>query len=249
MTSTHLLRAVTEWRPKVCRGNHKLGRHIWTWSLPAEETCPGATAECRKACYATKGFYLFDAVTDLYRRNEAFSRTKWFVPWMTSRLVADAIQTLRIHAAGDFYDAAYVDKWRCIAKKSPCQQFFGYTRSWRERSQRRSLRQLSRLSNMTLWWSADRETGRPPLSGPVAYMASDDADAAAAPIWTDLVFRVDTTTVLRRSVDGSPVCPHETGLLRSKSISCSTCRVCFDPEQAAKHRGVVVRQPGHVIND
>lgn len=241
--------AVARWRPNICKGNAKLGPDIWTWSLPAEATCPGATPACRDACYASQGTFLFRAVQELYDRNEQFSRTPFFVSWLLSRLATNNVRTLRIHASGDFYDAEYVSKWDHIVRSAPGVQFFCYTRSWRLREQRRPLRKLASRSNMSMWWSADHQTGKPTLPGPAVYMAINDDDALATPDWAGLVFRVERETVMRRSEGGVPVCPHETGLRRSTQISCSTCRICVQPKKALQHGNVSRRQVGNVVDD
>jgi hypothetical protein len=54
-------------------GNTKLGPGlIWSFSLPAIDTCPGKSELCggeHGACYATKGRYLTPSVRDAYARN------------------------------------------------------------------------------------------------------------------------------------------------------------------------------------
>ena len=41
------------------QGNGKLGEGIYTFSLPAVQTCPGSTPTCRRECYATRGRFVF----------------------------------------------------------------------------------------------------------------------------------------------------------------------------------------------
>ena len=44
------------------KGNSKLGNKIWTFSIPAIETCPKRSKMCEKACYTMKGPSMFKNV-------------------------------------------------------------------------------------------------------------------------------------------------------------------------------------------
>lgn len=114
------------------------------FSLPAVRTCPGATVECMKNCYA--------------RRDERFigTRAGRIINEMISRrgdfetILEDAIRravytrkgdrrkkfigkeiVFRIHESGDFYSDAYMKAWFHVAAKFPEITFFTYTKSFR----------------------------------------------------------------------------------------------------------------------
>jgi hypothetical protein len=216
--------------PTLSRGNSKLGSSIFTWSLPAIQTCPGSTGICRQRCYAARGFFLMSSVKAGYQFNLDFSRTDNFSPWFIRELVRNDVRTLRIHVSGDFYDLAYIAKWQEIVEASKHVQFFAYTRSWRIAELLPALRSLGNLPNMSLWWSEDRQTGEAPLDKSIrrAYLAINDPDAATAPAGCDLVFRDKPNSVLKRA-NGVLVCPVENGVTHASGFHhlCSTCRLCF----------------------
>lgn len=137
---------------------------------------------------------------------------------------------LRIHVAGDFYDAPYVRKWHRIASRFPHITFFAYTRSWRVRRMRKALHALKRLHNLHLWWSCDRDThainGRPPRwrGVRVAWMAKRPNDFV--PAYTDLVFRVYRRPAEKYKA-GRLVCPSENGVKTHYKITCTDCKLCY----------------------
>ena len=94
---------------------------------------------------------------------------------MTAEIRSSGVLVLRIHVAGDFYDAEYVRQWSAIVKRSPRVRFYGYTRSWRIASIATALAELAAFSAMRLWYSVDDETGVPPYvpaSVRLAYLQS-----------------------------------------------------------------------------
>lgn len=217
----------------------KLGNNLCGWSLPAgkEYSCPGETRTCAVRCYAKSGHFHQTHVKAAHRRNLALSRTPDFVDWMRWELRQKQVGVLRIHVAGDFYDEEYVAKWQQIIRASQRTLFFAYTRSWRHEDLLPALIGLSRLPNMSLWWSQDMRTGTPPTVRGVrtAYMAISDLDAAAAPPDADLVFRTDHRTVLKKA-NGILVCPPENGVTTKIPITCSRCGICWRPGNATVTR-------------
>jgi hypothetical protein len=212
--------------------NRKLGFGIHTWSLPARDTCPGRSHLCSDRCYAGRGHFVRPAVAALYRRNLEFSQTDEFTEWMISGLKYHAVRVMRIHVAGDFYDAEYVAKWNDIVARSKRTLFFLYTRSWRDDSMLLPLLQLGRQPNASVWFSIDRETGPAPLHRGIrqAYMAVNDTDAASAPDYCDLVFR-DRPAGPLKSVNGVLVCPAENGVAGKLHHTCTSCGVCYDKKR------------------
>lgn len=210
--------------------NNKLGPAIHTWSIPAGSTCPGKTPACAGCCYAMRGFFNMPNVDLRMHKNEQFSRSPEFVEWMRKSLWAHSVRVMRVHTAGDFYDAEYTNKWLTIAEQNPRTLFFGYTRSWRTPEIMTVLEQLALVNNFRLWFSADVHTGMPPhtpgLQG-FAWLARDDFEANTAPGWADLVFRNEVTSVMKKA-NGVQVCPNEIGLPEPhQRLTCTQCQLCF----------------------
>ncbi len=224
----------------LTRGNDKLGKGIWHFSLEAGVTCPGKTAACSKVCYANRNTFVYPNVVKRYKLNLRRSKTKLFASRVIAFLRSRAIETVRIHSSGDFYSYAYIMKWYKIVKSSPDTQFYAYTRSWRKvdevtQAMREALRKLAGLPNMQLWLSCDKDSGRPPAWRGVAwaYMAVDDRDTPKYK--ASLAFRVRRKVIMRQQNNGTLVCPLEQGVDLG-STTCSTCRICFNPD------GKVLRQ-------
>ena len=114
------------------------------FSLPAVLTCPGATVECMRNCYA--------------RRDERFTsvRSSRIINYLISKrddfeqVLEDAIRrqiytrkgtlrkryqgkeiVFRIHESGDFYSDRYMLAWFHVAARFPEVTFFTYTKSFR----------------------------------------------------------------------------------------------------------------------
>jgi hypothetical protein len=207
------------------QGNTKLGEGIYTFSLPAIATCPGASPTCRKECYALRGRFIFRRRA--YRLNLAASREEGFATRMVGEIRRRWAGCVRIHVAGDFYAAAYVRKWVAIARACPGTRFFAYTRSWRRAGVAAALAELSRCRNVRLWYSCDHDTGIPapvPRRVKLAWMQTSPDDV---PPRADLVFRVHR---LRRAVAKRVglvlVCPVENGATGHRT-DCGRCRLCI----------------------
>lgn len=229
--ATEVLAPATARSPALLRrGNGKLGPNlIWTFSLPARETCPGATDACRKACYAAKGRLAGAAIKGLYARNLVESRRRDFAATLAGEVRRGGARVVRLHVAGDFYSAAYVRKWIDVARRCPDCVFFGYTRSWRTLRIRAALREFAAEPNVDLWYSADSESGPPPRDPGVrtAWMLAAAEGPDSVPADVDLVFRVRHATPLKRA-GGVLVCPYENGVpLKTPRITCDKCRICF----------------------
>ena len=223
----------------ITPGNSKLGPAIFSWSIPAISTCPGASNLCRSACYAAKGFFRMPSVERTHQQNKEFSTTNRFVPWFKHELIRKGVTICRLHCAGDCYDEIYTRKLYEIVKTSPNVKFYMYTRSWRVPELLPILKALGSLPNMHLWWSVDRETGVAPFDPHIrqAYMAINDADAATVGPNVDLVFRNKPKTVAK-SFNGVIVCPVENGVTHASGFNhtCTTCRLCFTRKQTANSK-------------
>lgn len=211
-------------------GNGKLGPGVWTWSIPPVSTCPGRSTECSRLCYARGGYFAMPSVLTAYRKNLRRSRSPNFPALVRAELLANAVQTLRIHVSGDFYDADYTDKWLKIVRQNRRVRFFAYTRSWRDPEIYPKLLLLAKEPNMQLWFSWDKSMPYPPrVRGvKIAYMSVGDDDVPTKRV--DLVFRTKRLTPVK-FMGGTIVCPHEQGIKRKLPITCVSCRLCFDPER------------------
>ncbi len=131
------------------RGNAKLNGYIYTFSLPAGHTCPGAK-DCLAKVARTGGkimdgkhclFRCFSATTELLYTNVRISRWNNFDLLATTGYCFDKLVELisrplpkdatliRIHVSGDFFNQAYFDAWLEVAKNNPDIIFYAYTKS------------------------------------------------------------------------------------------------------------------------
>lgn len=216
----------------LVRGNQKLGPGIFSWSLPAGETCPGQTPACASHCYAKSGHYIHQNVKEVHHRNLDLTKDDKFVGWMGRELRRTMPRVVRIHVSGDFYSPEYTAKWGRIAKAYSETTFFAFTRSWRVPQIRVELNKLAKLPNVRLWFSVDCDTGIPkrmPRRVKLAWMqtAADDL-----PPRSDLVFRVRSLrkTVTKR-IGLTLVCPVENGATAHR-VTCGTCRICWSEPQS-----------------
>lgn len=138
-------------RLKFYRGNAKLGRNVWTFSLPAGHTCPGAKdclakvslnadgkrvlkegAGTKFRCFAASDELLYPATFAARRFNFDLLRPLKTVDAIVQLLTASLpknMQVLRVHVAGDFYSRNYFDAWMRVAAARPDTIFYAYTKS------------------------------------------------------------------------------------------------------------------------
>lgn len=214
-------------RIRVVRGNSKLGRSIWTFSLPPVSTCPTATRTCLRHCYAVWFYNRFVSLRLPYRNNQNATTKSDF----SKRIIQiirqiKHITAFRIHPSGEFYSSSYIRKWVQIVRELPHVRFFAYTRAWLDLNNLPALRELSLLHNMRLWLSTDRETGLPPEipATRIAYMSVGDDDIPSND--PDLIFRVRRKKP-RIRLGRSLVCPVENGTPNGAALTCQQCRICF----------------------
>ena len=138
------------------KGNAKLGKDVYTFSLPAGHTCPFADACLSKADRETgkladgpnTKFRCFAASSEAQYRNVRESRWRNFDALMdASRAASDdhgRIQNMknlilmslpskarkvRIHVSGDFFNVQYLRAWIDVALERPEVLFYAYTKS------------------------------------------------------------------------------------------------------------------------
>lgn len=220
------------------KGNGKLG-DVLTFSLPAIDTCPGASGLCKGCCYATRGRYFVTRVQAALKRNWEYSKHSDFAETavqLINNYQRKNVKIFRIHPSGDLYDAEYASKWLHIIKHTPTWTYWLYTRSWRIPEIHRVVEKIAELPNIQLWFSVDNETGRPlslPTGVRLAYMMVDSLDE---PRWEpDLFFRDNPIRgSILKHVKGTLVCPVENG---ASHTTCDKCRVCLtNPKQDQARR-------------
>jgi hypothetical protein len=130
---------------KFTLGNAKIPG-IWTFSLPAGWTCPGAR-EClckadRKTGKVTDGpdtkFRCFAASDERYtatrmNRWHNFDLLKNKSTAEMSKLIQESLppkaKIIRVHVSGDFFNNFYFDAWMHVARCRPDIKFYAYTKS------------------------------------------------------------------------------------------------------------------------
>lgn len=209
----------------IVRGNTKLGPGIWTWSIPAAKTCPGASPVCLSCCYGFRGRYRMANTRDAHNRNYLLSLRDDFASRMSREIFDNAVAVLRIHAVGDFYSPEYVEKWRRIVSRNRRTTFYCYTRSWAMPEIKAPLLSLTSLPNFRLWLSWDMSMPVPPRVNGVrrCYLSTSDEDLPNRGC-ADLIFRENQKTKLKRGKRGELVCPYDNGVT---ATTCSHCKLCW----------------------
>ena len=118
-------------------------------------SCPHATEECKKYCYATKGRFMYPSVVKTMADNLEATKESDFVERMNS-LLSPNERFFRIHTAGDFYSKEYFEKWATVAWNNKGITFLAYTRS-------KSMFNWDRPENLILIFSADKAQEIPEL--------------------------------------------------------------------------------------
>jgi Gene product 88 len=132
---------------KFNRGNAKLGRDIWTFSLPAGYACPGAL-ECLSKANRDTGkitdgsqtkFRCFAASDEAQYKNTREQRWHNFNLLKNKSMaeMSELIQAslprqagiIRVHVSGDFFNQFYFDAWMHVARCHPLRTFYAYTKS------------------------------------------------------------------------------------------------------------------------
>ena len=132
---------------KFQQGNAKLGKNIYTFSLPAGHSCPFANDCLSKADKLTgkltdgpnTQFRCFAASAEAVYPNVRIARWHNFdlLKKLNSNEGTDLIlaslpkkaNIVRIHVSGDFFNEAYFLAWLQVAKLRPNVLFYAYTKS------------------------------------------------------------------------------------------------------------------------
>ena len=130
----------------ISDGNKKLVPNEKTgfivWNLPAVITCPYATKNCIKFCYARKAEKAYPDC--LPARMDNFNRSRdpeTFITFMSAYIATIAEKgkkaeyIVRIHESGDFYNQTYTNAWfeiiRRVNATTKKVKFIAYTKSFR----------------------------------------------------------------------------------------------------------------------
>jgi hypothetical protein len=210
----------------LVRGNSKLGKSIWCFSIPAGATCPGKSSICDERCYAQKGLFVMPSVRRSHQRNLEATRLKDFPERMIEEIRKHKCRVVRIHVAGDYYSTAYVRKWHEIVAACPDVLFFTYTRSWRVPEIKQAIVKFAKCKNLRFWYSVDAETGNPrniPKGVRTAYMSVAEHDVPEPTM--DLAFRdYGIRGMVQKHLNGVLVCPPENGIT---DLTCEKCGICW----------------------
>ena len=124
MTHTQLAALKKKYSISISEGNMKLksktGEHAFLiFNLPAIKTCPEATQNCKRLCYARKAERIYPNALQARENNYIASLKSDFVANMNT-IICGYMELsknknipvyFRIHEAGDFYSPEYFNKW------------------------------------------------------------------------------------------------------------------------------------------
>lgn len=128
---TYLISPIGPVKPLLKQGNAKVGKTVWTWSMPAGKsgTC---CCDCT-GCYAKTGRYNQPSVTDCLSRHKTL--VEYALSWVHSAIAAQleiiGPAEIRIHAAGDFHtsnEREYMAMWKSLVQEFPASKFWTYTK-------------------------------------------------------------------------------------------------------------------------
>lgn len=132
------------------KGNRKLPTNTLIWNLPSGKTCPKATKECVKHCYAKKAERLYPQVLPFREINYNLSKDKNFSEIIESELATTDFKQIRVHESGDLYSQSYFNKWIDIANKVKNKIVYAYTKNY-------SLNLSDKPKNFILIFSDDND--------------------------------------------------------------------------------------------
>lgn len=134
---------------KFSKGNAKLSKNIYTFSLPAGWSCPGANIckskthlidgvrtvkdgkACQFRCYAASQEALFENVHLARQHNFSLLRGKRVkaATDIIQHSLPSSAKIIRLHVSGDFFSQSYFDAWLRVARNNPNMLFYTYTKS------------------------------------------------------------------------------------------------------------------------
>lgn len=112
----------------LTRGNLKLDRSIFGWSITPQKSCLNSVL-CSKTCYAKKAYRLYPTVKIAWDRNFNLAKTGEFKRILIKQIARSyTCKIVRIHVAGDFFNQKYIDQWCEIIDIFPEFNFYSYTK-------------------------------------------------------------------------------------------------------------------------
>jgi hypothetical protein len=157
---------------------------IFSWSLQAVDTCPGAVespgvlVDACKGCYATTGNYNYPNVKAPRLSNrEDWQRLEW-VDDMVKAL--DSSRYFRWFDSGDVYSLGLAEKIHEVMVRTPWCKHWLPTRMHKFPKFKQVLQSMQALENVSVRFSSDSVTGQfiPGLHGSVIIPTSADATEA-----------------------------------------------------------------------
>lgn len=218
-------------RGLLVAGNEKLGLSVFHFDILPVVTCPGRSSRCEAICYCRRGRFQFPQVIDRLEWCYEQSKRNDFARRMTAEIFRKGCLAVRPHVSGDLYSPGYARKWLEVMTACTYTKFWLYSRSWRVPAIAEVLTEMAKLENVSVWLSADEETGYPPDVPErvrVAWLMDSDEEPEDA----DLIFLNHPL----RYQDGKRIsldliCPTETIPGRKRGVSCSTCQYCWPAVQ------------------
>jgi hypothetical protein len=114
----------------LTRGNSKLDKSILCFAIAPVVSCLNCS-QCKKSCYALKPYRRWTDVKNAWNRNFSMAKDGTFIPVVTRQIKASrTCKTVRIHVAGDFFSAEYIEQWSAIVDLFPHINFYSYTKVW-----------------------------------------------------------------------------------------------------------------------
>lgn len=209
-----------------------------SFGLPSglDYSCPGATPECLKVCYAGKLEKIFPGTRSLLMHNwelvkdGGFATIYFLLLGMMREFVAEcdrygAEKLFRIHWDGDFFSMNYTEAWATIVLDHPDVQFWTYTRN----PEAARFLHDCKLSNLSLYFSADEY--------------NQDTAASLSFAGIKLAVMADTfdqARTLSKQVSGlnGIACPEQTGKLplitANGKGACAECKLCIEGNHAIR---------------
>lgn len=133
---------------KFQKGNAKLDKSIFLFSLLAGHACPFANdclskvnfktgkledgPETKFRCFSASSEVLFPAVFKARKHNWDLLRGLRSVDAMTTLInqsLPKQAKIVRVHVSGDFFNQTYFDAWMNVARMNPDRIFYAYTKS------------------------------------------------------------------------------------------------------------------------
>jgi len=126
------------------KGNAKLGKKVFTFSLPAGWTCPNALDCLSKSneetgkitdgksmkfrCFAASAEAVYPAVRKSRWKNFRLLKEAENMAKLIQASLPKKAEIIRIHVSGDFFNKDYFLAWLEVSKNNPSIKFYFYTK-------------------------------------------------------------------------------------------------------------------------